>query len=76
MGNINVNSPRQVDDTMSDALIEFSMMNQAVLVTPFTLLGAMAPTTMAGALVQQNAEALACIAPVTNCPPRFTERLW
>ena len=62
MGNINVNSPRQVDDTMSDALIEFSMMNQAVLVTPFTLLGAMAPTTMAGALVQQNAEALACIA--------------
>ena len=62
MGNINVNSPRQVDDTMSDALIEFSMMNQAVLITPFTLLGAMAPTTMAGALVQQNAEALACIA--------------
>ena len=61
MGNINVNSPRQVDDTMSDALIEFSMMNQAVLITPFTLLGAMAPTTMAGALVQQNAEALACI---------------
>ena len=61
IGNINVNSPRQVDDTMSDALIEFSMMNQAVLITPFTLLGAMAPTTMAGTLVQQNAEALACI---------------
>ena len=61
IGNININSPRQVDDTMSDALIEFAMMNQAVLITPFTLLGAMAPTTMAGALVQQNAEALACI---------------
>ncbi len=61
MGNININSPRQVDESMSDALIEYSAMNQAVLVTPFTLLGAMAPTTMAGALVQQNAEALACI---------------
>ena len=62
VGNININSPRQVDESMSDSLIEFATMNQATLVTPFTLLGAMAPTTMAGALVQQNAEALACIA--------------
>ena len=62
VGNININSPRQVDESMSDALIEFSSVKQAVLITPFTLLGAMAPTTMAGALVQQNAEALACIA--------------
>ena len=62
IGNINVNSPRQVDQAMSDALIEFSRFGQPVLVTPFTLLGAMAPTTMAGSLVQQNAEALACIA--------------
>ncbi len=62
MGNININSPRQVDESMSDALIEFAKVKQPVLVTPFTLLGAMAPTTMAGALVQQNAEALSCIA--------------
>ncbi len=61
MGNINVNSPRQVDESMSDALIEFAALNQATIITPFTLLGAMAPTTMAGALVQQNAEALICI---------------
>ncbi len=61
LGNININSPRQVDESMSDSLIEFASMKQAVLITPFTLLGAMAPTTMAGALVQQNAEALACI---------------
>ena len=61
IGNVNVNSPRQVDESMSDAMIEFAKFGQAVLVTPFTLLGAMAPTTMAGALVQQNAEALACI---------------
>ncbi|NNJ73722.1 MAG: methyltransferase, partial [Anderseniella sp.] len=33
-----------------------------VCVTPFTLSGAMAPVTVAGALVQQNAEALAGIA--------------
>ena len=62
IGNINVNSPRQVDRAMSNSLIEFSRFGQPVLVTPFTLLGAMAPTTMAGSLVQQNAEALACIA--------------
>ena len=50
VGNININSPRQVDDAMSDALIEFALAGQPVLVTPFTLLGAMAPTTMAGAI--------------------------
>ena len=33
--------------------------NQVVVITPFTLAGAMAPITLAGALVQQNAEALA-----------------
>ena len=62
IGNININSPRQVDEAMSDAMMEFAKHGQPVLITPFTLLGAMAPTTMAGALVQQNAEALACIA--------------
>src|SRR5262245_61753608 len=35
---------------------------QAVIVTPFTLSGAMAPATLAGALALQNAEALAIIA--------------
>jgi trimethylamine--corrinoid protein Co-methyltransferase len=36
-----------------------SSRNQAICVTPFTLAGAMAPVTIAGALVEQNAEALA-----------------
>jgi trimethylamine--corrinoid protein Co-methyltransferase len=36
--------------------------NQAVVVTPFTLAGAMAPVTLAGALAQQNAEALSALA--------------
>jgi trimethylamine--corrinoid protein Co-methyltransferase len=35
---------------------------QPVVLTPFTLSGAMAPATVAGALAQQNAEALAGIA--------------
>ena len=43
-------------------IIEMSSRNQIVCVTPFTLAGAMAPVTVAGALVEQNAEALAGIA--------------
>ena len=58
MGNINTNSPRQLDGNMSAGLTELALAGQPVVVTPFTLLGAMAPTTIAGALTQQNAEAL------------------
>jgi trimethylamine--corrinoid protein Co-methyltransferase len=43
-------------------VIEMARHNQPVIFTPFTLAGAMAPITVAGALVQQNAEALAGIA--------------
>jgi trimethylamine---corrinoid protein Co-methyltransferase len=58
ISNINTNSPRQLDASMSDGLTEMVTHGQPVTVTPFTLLGAMAPVTIAGALVQQNAEAL------------------
>ena len=58
-GGINTNSPRQLDANMSDGMIELASVGQPVIVTPFTLLGAMAPTTIAGALTLQNAEALA-----------------
>ena len=58
-GGVNTNSPRQLDANMSDAMIELASLGQPVIVTPFTLLGAMAPTTIAGALTLQNAEALA-----------------
>jgi len=61
-GNININSPRKLDDAMSDAALALSEHGQAVIVTPFTLLGAMAPVTLAAGLVQQNAEALFGIA--------------
>ena len=59
---VNANSPLQYDKPMLAGVIELSGRNQPVVFTPFTLAGAMAPVTMAGALVQQNAEALAGIA--------------
>lgn len=55
---ISVNSPRRFDEAMSEGLIAMAEHGQAVVVTPFTLMGAMAPVTLAAALAQQNAEAL------------------
>ncbi len=57
--NVNTNSPLKIDEPMAMGIIEMARMNQICCVTPFTLAGAMAPVTVAGALVQQNAEALA-----------------
>ena len=59
---INANSPLQYDAPMLWGMMELAQRNQPVAVTPFTLAGAMAPVTVAGALVQQNAEALAGMA--------------
>lgn len=59
---INTNSPLKLDIPMMEGIIQMSSMGQVVIVTPFTLSGAMAPVTIAGALVQQNAEALAGLA--------------
>lgn len=58
---ISVNSPRRFDEQMLDGLIAMAGHGQSVCVTPFTLMGAMSPVTLAGALAQQNAEALAGI---------------
>lgn len=59
---ISVNSPRRFDEAMTDGLMAMAEHGQPVVVTPFTLMGAMTPVTLAAALVQQNAEALAGIA--------------
>jgi trimethylamine--corrinoid protein Co-methyltransferase len=59
---INTNSPLKLDIPMMEGIIQMSGNGQVVIVTPFTLSGAMAPVTIAGALVQQNAEALSGIA--------------
>jgi trimethylamine--corrinoid protein Co-methyltransferase len=60
-GGINTNSPRLLDGPMAGGLIELAQAGQPVIVTPFTLAGAMAPVTIIGAITQQNAEALAGI---------------
>jgi trimethylamine---corrinoid protein Co-methyltransferase len=59
---INSNSPLRLDGPMLQGIIEMSARNQVIVLTPFTLAGAMAPITLAGALAQQNAEALAGLA--------------
>ena len=59
---INTNSPLRLDGPMSDGLIEMAIHGQPVVATPFTLAGAMSPVSLAGALAQQNAEALFLVA--------------
>jgi trimethylamine---corrinoid protein Co-methyltransferase len=59
---INTNSPLKLDAYMLNGIMEMSAAGQVVCITPFTLAGAMAPVTMAGALVEQNAEAMAGLA--------------
>ena len=59
---ISVNSPRRFDDAMADGLMTMAEYGQSTCITPFTLMGAMSPVTLAGALAQQNAEALFGIA--------------
>jgi trimethylamine--corrinoid protein Co-methyltransferase len=59
---VNTNTPLTLDVPMAEGLMELAGARQAVCITPFTLAGAMAPATLAGALVLQNAEVLACTA--------------
>ena len=60
--NINSTSPLKHDHPMIDGCLRMIRRGQAVVVTPFTLAGAMAPVTMAGAVAQSIAEALSAIA--------------
>ena len=46
---------------MAQGLIDFAKAGQVSIVTPFTLMGAMAPITVAGAITLSHAEALAAI---------------
>lgn len=58
---INTNSPRQLDIPMAQGLIDFARYKQMAIVTPFCMMGAMAPVTVAGALTLSHAEALMAI---------------
>ncbi len=60
--NINSTSPLKHDDLMIDGCLRCARRGQAIIVTPFTLAGAMAPVTMAGAVTLSIAEAISAIA--------------
>ena len=76
MTNISINSPRVFDTEMSSALIALAGIGQPIVVTPFTLMGAMTPATLAGALMQQHAEALFRYFFDANCASRGACCLW
>lgn len=59
---ININSPLTFDSIMMGALEVYAKNNQACIISPFIVGGAMAPVTVAGTLTQVLAEALAGIA--------------
>ncbi len=60
--NINSTSPLKHDIPMIDGCLRLIRRGQPVIVTPFTLAGAMAPVTMTGAVTLSLAEALSAIA--------------
>jgi len=66
---INTSSPLRLDHPMIEGIVEMAKRNQPLVITPFTLAGAMSPITLAGALAQQNAEALSTIALVQLVNP-------
>ena len=59
---INVNSPLVFDGTMLGSLKVYAKNNQATVVSPFILSGAMSPVTVTGTVTQILAEAMAGIA--------------
>jgi len=59
LGNVNVNSPLVWDGTMTRSLRAYARANQAAVVVPFILGGAMGPVTSAGGIVQSLAETMA-----------------
>lgn len=66
---ININSPLVMDDTMLGALKVYARANQACIISPFIVGGAMSPVTVAGTLTQVLAEAQAAIAFSQLCRP-------
>src|SRR6476619_4713513 len=66
---VNANSPLVWDSTMLGAARAYAEANQAVIMTPFILAGAMSPATAAGAATQTLAEAMAGMAYVQLVRP-------
>ncbi len=66
---ININSPMTFDDVMMGAMEVYAQNNQACIVSPFIVGGAMAPVSVAGTLTQVLAEVLAGISYNQLCRP-------
>ena len=66
---INANSPMTFDATMLGSAKVYAENNQATMISPFILAGAMSPVTIAGTVTQILAEALAGIAYVQLVRP-------
>ena len=66
---ININSPMVMDETMLGALKVYARANQATIISPFIVGGAMSPVTVAGTLTQVLAEAQSAIAFSQLCRP-------
>ncbi len=67
--NINSTSPLKHDWPMIDGLMRLARRGQPVIVTPFTLAGAMSPITLAGTVAQSLAESLCAIALIQTINP-------
>jgi trimethylamine--corrinoid protein Co-methyltransferase len=61
LGIINSNSPLRYDTPMAEGLIAYAEAGQVNVITPFIMAGATSPVTLAAAVAQQNAEALAAV---------------
>ena len=59
---VNINSPLTFDNVMMGALEAYAEANQACIVSPFVVGGAMAPVSVAGTLTQVLAEVMAGVA--------------
>ncbi len=66
---INANSPMTFDATMLGAATVYAEHNQATMISPFLIAGAMSPVTVAGTVTQILAEALAGMAYVQLVKP-------
>lgn len=61
MAVINVSSPRRLDDRMLSTIRSYAGANQALILTPFILAGAMGPAAILGTVAQANAEVLGAL---------------
>lgn len=66
---INANSPMTFDATMLGAATVYAQHNQATMISPFILAGAMSPVTVAGTVTQILAEAMAGMAYIQLVKP-------